>query len=476
MGEVTNIIHKAVNDNFKEPLDELIKRTNSEVENAISNKSGGLGINPAFKDSIKNHYYKHISSTYISKNQEEVQLEEFHGWSSHFAQRNEEVWKLHSTTTTDDSGNTIEHKYLRRFDLSTGITTDIELESDKGDILGASILVATDKYVYLAVTLNNAPYLLRYNKLTGEYIISETILPYYLTGYCYKYSSSVYSASYFMSYKGDIYACVDCNSTSTSYERGFFRVVDEIESGGSFSSTKISENKIVSWDTICYYNALRTIELTDNYLLATISSSSGLTLYKINVLTGEYTPVKTILSSSDSRPHCHTLCPIEHDGKVVGAIVGVGCYYTTYLVKINGSDVVVKDSYCLISSKSNADIKIGDIIACYKDGIFNLYDGKNKILIKDANLIPSSTDTDTVFLPKGTKFYSMHTKQILKISSFKLRDLVEVNEEGLLDYTSVYCDENHMFEIPEDGLYLIPIFRYLSSTYGHVWYYLGTFC
>lgn len=458
MGEVTNIIHKAVNDNFKEPLDELIKRTNSEVENAISNKSGVLKINPAFPNDFS--YYIE-NRGYFSSDKENIVTEERTSEAFTKEIKGRELWCVQYGTLPYE---------LFTIDLVTGVrTTKAELLTTFNQTSGyveAGILAVTETYVYgYERTANTTFYLFRYNKLTGEYKRSDVAITDKILGCGGEYLSKVC----YIAHGDDLYLYSSNSSSSSAY--GFYKLEDTIDSGGTFTTTLIkSESQS--------YSGINTqsIKLSDSCSLV---SSSNLGVRKLNVETGELSDALVTVSSND------ILCPIEHEGKLVGALMGNPAS-KLYIVRINGEDVSVIEDIVLYTSHSITNSSnVPVVYAWYEDGV--LYTTKyNAVysniltitlgMIKDADLYLD--DNMLAYIPKGTRFYSMATDKILKVTP-KLRDALRVNEDGVLEYGNyIYRDENYMFEFPEDGLYSIPIYSKVTNTYagaGILWYFLGTF-
>lgn len=469
MGEVTNIIHKAVNDNFKEPLDELIKRTNSEVENAISNKSGVLKINPAFPNDFS--YYIEDRGCF-SSDKENIVTEE--RTSKVFTEeiKGRELWCTQWGTLPYE---------LFTIDLVTGVrTTKAELlttfkDNQSPGWAESGILVVTETYVYgYERTADTTCYLFRYNKLTGEYKRSDVAITDKILGYC---SSEYLSKVCYIAHGDDLYLYSHNSSSSSAY--GFYKLEDAIDSGGTFTTTLIkSESQS--------YQGINTqsIKLSDSCSLV---SSSYLGVRKLNVETGELSDALVTVSSNND-----ILCPIEHEGKLVGALVGNPAS-KLYIVRINGEDVSVIEDIVLYTSHSITNSSnVPVVYAWYEDGILyttkyynasSVSDGEGGFdktftldKIKDANLYYLN-DNMLAYIPKGTRFYSMATDKILKVTP-KLRDALRVNEDGVLECDYVYRDENYMFEFPEDGLYSIPIYSKVTNTYagaGILWYFLGTF-
>lgn len=465
MSEAINIIKKAVNTNFKEPLNKLIEKSHSEIMNKANNTSG-CSINPALEYTTTPTIASNATRPYLVDNNGEVTTIEAISSFPTMYRRLNEAWFIRSVSSV---------YYLYMVDITTGLVTL------KQTFTGTKALLftVTETYVYGYETISSVNYLFRYNKLTGEYVRSvNAIDSFFITNYNYLN---------FIPYGDTLHAYYLTTSTSSTYVaiKGYYEITDILDYGGAFSYSKLNDTipelfKGSGYPSGTFYS---TLELEDNYVLAVIPeyySNYHYCLCKINVLTGEYSFLYSIYMSHTIT--AGVLCPIEHEGKVVGALFGVNTSNGRLLVKIKGSDVVIDSlvtlytSQCSDTSTSSSNPNVRYSLTHYKDGIYYMCDLCYGEFIKDANLMVCDTNY-VCYIPKGTKYYNSEIDRVLKVIP-KLRDSISI-EDGEIKYMGyVECNEDHVFEFTEGGFYFIPGSFYNSMTSnkrGLIFHLNGTF-
>lgn len=423
---------KKINSDLSIPLNEL-----------MSEKPNGLMINPVYSGDYKssNRTYPYLKTYKSTKTISSSYIES----SKHSVQRYNELWS-HANTNSN---------ILRKVDLLTGNGTNV-LTTD-GTIF--KIVAVTKTYVYFSEYINDNYYLGRYNKDTGEYKKSTI-----------SYSNNDYIGHVW--YEDNVYAY--CTNDDTLEGKGFYKVTDNINSGGVFTYTKLSTN-IPSNENMCsrFNSCIRNIiELPNNYILVGWFRSNDyyLYLYRINLTNGYVEKIKDLyLGAINEYAYKYTLCPIrDNSGKIVGVIFGLNRYYL-YLYKVNGSIVSILDNKLYTyntTGKANTEYDVG----YYDNGIFYTLDTNSGKYQVDSSLAMKN-ELPVVFLPKGTKVYQ--NKNVIYPLNEKIRDCLTVSTSGNLTYSrgAINPNSSGVFTIPKDGLYEVDC----GNDGTDLWYLLGTF-
>lgn len=465
MSEAINIIKKAVNTNFKEPLNKLIEKSHSEIMNKTTNNTSGCSINPALSYGGTPTIDSNATRPYLTDNNGEVTTIEAISSSPTMYRRLNEAWFIRLISSV---------YYLYVVDITTGLVTLKQTFTGTK----AYIFTVTETYVYGYETISSVNYLFRYNKLTGEYVRSVNAIDSFFT--------TNYSYLKFIPY-GDTLHAYFLTTSTTNTNKGYYEITDILDYGGAFSYVKLNDNILELFKGSSYSDMFSTLELEDNYVLVVTpeyysSNSYYYCLCKINVLTGEYSFLYSIYTYITNI--AGVLCPIEHEGKVIGALFGVNTSTGRLLVKIKGSDVTIDSlmtlytSQCGNTTTNSSKPNVRYSLTHYKDGIYYMCDLYYGEFIKDANLMVCDTNY-VCYIPKGTKYYNSEIDRVLKVIP-KLRDSISI-EDGEIKYMGyVECNEDHVFEFTEGGFYFIPGSSYYadgssSSDYGQTFHLNGTF-
>lgn len=425
---------KKINSDLSTPLNELmIERPSGIVPNPLYASNSDRPYLQTCKSS------EIISSDYVESSTESIQ-------------RYNELWCYTSPANI-----------LRKFDLITGVGTNVLTTNN--NITGLTLVTKT--YVYFIEkdttdSSNIKNYLSRYNKNTGEY---KKVL---FRG------DDKYSSFAFMCYEDNIYGYIP----ETGSNKGFYRVTDNIDSGNTFTYTRISTRGPVSSENSAsdYKGCIKSIiELPNNYILLgwNMYYSNGVYLLLINTTTGESTTIGSA-SNGSKDTYKYTLCAIRDDDEnVVGVIFGLSYRYLS-LYKVAGTTkptlTLLIDKLYTYNSGSTADREFQ--VGYYDKGIFYTLETLKKEYRVDSSLVTPHKNA-LVFLPKGTKFYQQESE--ISIFREKLRDCISI-ENGELIYAPKVLkpNENGIFITEENEIYDLKKLE-RSYTTDRFEYIYGTF-
>lgn len=397
-----------------------MKKINSDLSTPLNELPRGIMVNPVYdKDySSTNRVYPYLETCKSTKTISSDYIESSNG----SIQRYNELWSYSSNK-------------LCKVDLLTGTGTNV-LTTNSGI---SGLILVTKTYVYFL----EGNYISRYNKDTGEYKTSTSTL--------------TLNVSYigYICYEDNIYAY--CFDDSMLEGKGYYKVTDNVDSGGVFTFAKVDTNLPLSTENSAtkFNGCVKSIiELPNNQILIGwyMHYSAYLDLLKINVNNGSSSSITSFsMSATNNYAYKFTLCPIKDDtGKIVGVIFGLS-KNKLYLYRLNGTNITSL-SISLYTYNSKNLVTTEYNVGYYDNGIFYTLDTNSGKYQVDSSLAERHV-VPVVFLPKGTKIYQ-NVPQINRISE-KLRDTISINSSGLLTYSRkiITPDENGIFTCPENGLY-----------------------